>query len=37
MKHIDPRQTDQLRYRFEPIWLHRFLVEQHNGRVAAGR
>ncbi len=37
MKHIDPRQTDQLRYRFEPIWLHRFLVEQYNGRVAAGR
>jgi hypothetical protein len=30
MKHVDPCQPEPLKYRFEPIWLHRFLVEQYN-------
>ncbi len=35
MKHLDPRQVGELKYRFEPIWLHRLLVEQHNSRLGA--
>ncbi len=37
MEHFDPRQIGPLKYRFEPIWLHRFLVEQYNDRLGAGR
>jgi hypothetical protein len=29
---VDPRQTNGSNYRYEPIWLHRLLVEKHNDR-----
>lgn len=32
LKHIDPRQSAPRRYRFEPIWMHRYLVQRHNER-----
>ena len=35
MKHIDPCRTGPLKYRFEPIWLHRFLVDRYNSRIQA--
>jgi len=34
LKIDDPRQTGTPRYRFEPIWLHRLLVEMHNERLS---
>ena len=34
MKHLDPRQSGPARYRFEPIWFHRLLVERHNERMS---
>lgn len=38
LKHFDPRQPGPPKYRFEPLWMHRLLVEMHNERVrrAAG-
>jgi hypothetical protein len=33
LKHFDPRQADAPRYHFEPIWMHRLLVEMHNERI----
>lgn len=29
---VDPRAKDFSKYRFEPFWLHRLLVEKHNER-----
>ena len=34
MKHLDPLQLGGTRYRFEPVWFHRLLVERFNGRTA---
>lgn len=33
LKYVDPRTPGSRRYRFEPIWLHRFLVDVHNERI----
>jgi hypothetical protein len=33
LKHFDPRQAAAPRYHFEPIWMHRLLVEMHNERI----
>jgi hypothetical protein len=33
LKHFDPRQPGPPKYHFEPIWMHRLLVEMHNDRV----
>lgn len=30
--YVDPRPTGGDNYRFEPVWLHRLLVEKHNER-----
>jgi hypothetical protein len=30
LKFIDPRERGVRRYRFEPIWIHRLLVDMHN-------
>jgi hypothetical protein len=32
LKNLDPRDPGNARYRFEPVWLHRLLVERHNDR-----
>jgi hypothetical protein len=32
LKFIDPREYQVRRYRFEPIWFHRMLVQMHNER-----
>ena len=37
MKHLDPRPRGTLNYRFEPIWLHRYLVERYNERMRPRR
>lgn len=34
LKHLDPRTPGDSRYRFEPIWLHRMLVESRNQRIS---
>lgn len=33
MKHLELGGRDVARYRFEPIWFHRLLVEMHNDRL----
>ncbi len=33
MKFMDPRQAGVARYRFEPVWFHRLLVEMSNDRL----
>ncbi len=35
LKHLDPRTPGARRYRFEPIWLHRTLVDSYNRRTRA--
>ena len=35
LKHLDPRTPGPRRYRFEPIWLHRMLVDSYNERTLA--
>jgi hypothetical protein len=35
MKVIDLASEGEARYRFEPIWFHRLLVEVHNENLAA--
>jgi hypothetical protein len=35
LKHLDPRTPGDGRYRFEPIWLHRMLVDSYNRRVSS--
>ena len=35
LKHLDPRTPGPRRYRFEPIWLHRMLVDSYNKRTLA--
>ena len=37
LKHFDPRRTGTPQYRFEPVWMHRLLVEMHNRRQAQDR
>ncbi len=37
LTHMDPRLPGVAKYRFNPIWLHRWLVEQHNSQLAAGQ
>jgi hypothetical protein len=37
LKHIDPREIGERRYRFEPIWMHRYLVERYNEGVLSSR
>ena len=32
MKHVDPRISGVPRYRFEPIWFHRLLIDRYNDR-----
>jgi hypothetical protein len=32
LKYLDLREPGSHRYRFEPVWLHRLLVERHNDR-----
>jgi hypothetical protein len=34
LKYIDPREPGPVRYRFEPVWFHRLLVEKHNDRAS---
>lgn len=34
LKVDDPRETGTPRYRFEPIWIHRLLVEMHNDQLS---
>ncbi len=34
LKLFDPREAGIPRFRFEPIWLHRLLVEMHNDQVS---
>lgn len=34
LKHSDPREPGSRRYRFEPFWCHRLLVERFNDRIA---
>ncbi len=36
LKYIDPRTPGPRRYRAEPIWFHRLLVDLHNERLRAG-
>jgi hypothetical protein len=33
LKHPDPRTPGARRYRFEPFWLHRLLVDSYNNRI----
>lgn len=35
LKHHDPRTPGDGRYRFEPIWLHRMLVDAYNRRISS--
>ncbi len=35
LKHLDPRTPGASRYRFEPIWLHRMLVDSYNQRMTS--
>jgi hypothetical protein len=35
LKHLDPRTPGARRYRFEPIWLHRMLVDSYNRRAVS--
>lgn len=35
LKHLDPRTPGDSRYRFEPIWMHRMLVESYNRRISS--
>ena len=35
LTHLDPRTPGARRYRFEPVWLHRMLVDSYNQRTAA--
>jgi hypothetical protein len=34
LKYIDPRASGTPRYRFEPIWFHRLLIEKYNDSLA---
>lgn len=34
LKYIDPREPGPARYRFEPVWFHRLLVEKHKDRAS---
>jgi hypothetical protein len=36
LKHADPRDPGGPRYRFEPFWVHRLLVQKHNDRQRGG-
>lgn len=35
LKHLDPRTPGDRRYRFEPVWLHRMLVDSYNRRISS--
>jgi hypothetical protein len=32
LKYLDPREPGSRKYRFEPVWLHRLLVEKYSER-----
>lgn len=36
LKYVDPRTPGGRRYRFEPIWFHRLLVDRYNSSVSSG-